>query len=183
MECTYRNLTIRSANADDAALLAAWWNDGTIMAHAGFPDGLGTTAQKVAESLANDTDETRRRLILCEDGAPVGETCYENRGVLDGKRTAEIGIKICVAARQEHGLGRLYLSMLISALFTSGYDRIVLDTQRENHRAHHVYELLGFRRVGIREKSWRDARGNWQDAVDYALEKADFYDFTKEPAR
>lgn len=183
MECAYKNLSIRNASAEDAAILADWWNDGAVMAHAGFPDGLGTTAEKVAKGLESDTDETRRRLILCEDGVPVGEMCYENHGIRDGKKTAEIGIKICIAARQEHGLGRLYLSMLLSALFDRDYDRIVLDTQRENHRAHHVYELLGFRRVGIREKCWKDARGNWQDAVDYALEKVDFHDFTKENAQ
>lgn len=77
-------------------------------------------------------------------------------------------------------MGRLYLSMLLRALFADGYERIVLDTQPENHRAHHVYELLGFRRIGVREKCWRDSHGNWRDAVDYALEKADFHDFTKE---
>ena len=180
MECTYKNLTIRNAVVDDAALLADWWNDGTIMAHAGFPDGLGTTAEKVAKGLESDTGDTRRRLMLCENGTPIGEMCYENHGIRDGKRTAEIGIKICVAARREHGLGRLYLSMLIGALFAFGYERIVLDTQPENHRAHHVYELLGFRRIGVREKCWRDGCGNWRDAVDYALEKADFHDFTKE---
>ena len=46
MEHTYKNLTIRNATVDDAAILADWWNDGTIMAHAGFPDGLGTRQRK-----------------------------------------------------------------------------------------------------------------------------------------
>ena len=39
----YENLTIRQAEVDDAKQLAAWWNDGAVMAHAGFPNGLGTT--------------------------------------------------------------------------------------------------------------------------------------------
>ena len=43
MLITYKNLTIRSAVAEDAPLLAKWWNDGAVMAHAGFPDGTGQT--------------------------------------------------------------------------------------------------------------------------------------------
>ena len=42
------NLTIRNADAADAEQLAAWWNDGSVMAHAGFPLGLGTSAEKIA---------------------------------------------------------------------------------------------------------------------------------------
>ena len=38
---TKDNITIRSATLADAPLLNAWWNDGAVMAHAGFPQGLG----------------------------------------------------------------------------------------------------------------------------------------------
>ena len=43
----YENLTIRQAVAADAKQLAAWWNDGAVMAHAGFPNGLGITEEEV----------------------------------------------------------------------------------------------------------------------------------------
>jgi RimJ/RimL family protein N-acetyltransferase len=39
------NLTIRNATARDAEQLAAWWNNGAVMAHAGFPRGLSTTPE------------------------------------------------------------------------------------------------------------------------------------------
>ena len=38
----YENLTIRPAEIADAKQLACWWNDGAVMAHAGFPNGIGT---------------------------------------------------------------------------------------------------------------------------------------------
>ena len=41
MKIQYENLTIRQAEAADAKQLAAWWNDGAVRAHAGFPNGLG----------------------------------------------------------------------------------------------------------------------------------------------
>lgn len=41
------DLVIRNAAACDASLLCNWWNDGRIMAHAGYPNGLGITEQEV----------------------------------------------------------------------------------------------------------------------------------------
>ena len=35
------NLVIRSVELRDTEKLNAWWNDGEVMAHAGFPNGLG----------------------------------------------------------------------------------------------------------------------------------------------
>lgn len=48
----------------DCEQLAAWWNDGTVMDHAGFPNGLGTSAAEIKKQIADDRDETRRRLII-----------------------------------------------------------------------------------------------------------------------
>lgn len=36
-------LTICDALPADAPLLCRWWNDGKVMEHAGFPQGLGTS--------------------------------------------------------------------------------------------------------------------------------------------
>lgn len=38
----FKNLTIRNAETADSDQLSLWWNDGAVMAHAGFPNGLGT---------------------------------------------------------------------------------------------------------------------------------------------
>ena len=61
------------------------------MAHAGFPNGLGTTPEAIAQGLANDSDETKRRLVVEVDAVPVGEMSCGNIG----NKSAEIGIKIC----------------------------------------------------------------------------------------
>lgn len=163
-------LQIRAATAADAGQLCRWWNDGAVMAHAGFPDGLGTDAEKVARQLAGDSPRGRR-LILEVDGIPVGEANY--RTVAED--TAEIGIKLCDAAYQNHGRGTRFLRLLIRTLFDElGFRRIVLDTNLENKRAQHVYEKLGFRCTGVRTDAWRDQRGRLQTAVDYELLPEDF---------
>lgn len=173
MELKHHNITIRNAVPEDAPLLAAWWNDGAVMAHAGFPNGLGTTADKVAQELAQDSDNTRRRLILLFGQVPIGEMVYRNLG----NQAAEIGIKICKQQYQEKGIGRVALSMLIKHLFRTGYTRILLDTDLNNTRAQHVYEMLGFQKLRVNRNSWQNQLGVWKSSVDYELMMKTFHDF------
>jgi len=172
MYITYNNLTIRNAISTDAEQLCAWWNDGAIMAHAGFPNGVGDTPERIRESLAGDTDDTHRRHIIELTGKPIGEMNYRNKGA----GVAEIGIKICVADEREKGLGTTLLSMFMDVLFRHlGYDKVILDTNVKNPRAQHVYEhKLGFRNLGVRENSWTDQLGTLQSSIDYELLKADW---------
>lgn len=169
----HQKITIRDAVGEDAPLLARWWNDGRVMAHAGFPKGLGTSPEKNAADLARDSDEKRRRLILLWEDIPIGEMVYRNLG----NETADIGIKICEEAYQEKGIGRVALSMLIQNLFDSGYTKIVLDTNLNNTRAQHVYEKLGFQKLCVNVNCWRNQLGRWESSVDYALTMDNFVNF------
>ena len=169
MELKYDDICLRDAVAADAAQLTAWWNDGSVMAHAGFPNGLGITEEKVIAGLGNG------RLVMEENGRLIGEACY--RKVVEG--VAEIGIKICEIDCQNRGLGRIILSMLIDYLFEKGFKKIVLDTNLTNTRAQHVYESLGFQKLRINYDSWTDQLGNKQSAVDYELTEKRFVDYRK----
>ena len=164
------NLVIRNAVATDAEQLCTWWNDGKVMAHAGFPNGINITATEICDSLVNDSDETHRRHIIELNGKPIGEMNYRNKG----NKTAEIGIKICDFTQHGKGLGTILLSMFIDALFNIyGYEKIILDTNTNNKRAQHIYEKkLGFKIVGVREQAWRDQLGEMQSFIDYELDKA-----------
>ena len=163
----YENLTIRQAEVADAKQLAAWWNDGAVMAHAGFPNGLGTTEEVIIERFCNGF------LVVEESDRLIGECNYHNAS--DG--VVEIGIKICETDRQNRGVGRKVLSMLISWLFRNGYSKIVLDTNLTNTRAQHVYESLGFRKVRTNIDSWKDQFGRLQSSVDYELVEKDFVSY------
>ena len=171
----YKNLTIRNATVEDADLLSLWWNDGKIMAHAGFPNGTGETSYQIAERLKRDTDEDRR-LIIELDKRPIGEMNYGK----DGENTVEIGSKICDFSEHDKGYGKILLSMLISSLFKDmGYKKIILDTNMNNKRAQHVYEELGFKKVRVRENSWKNQLGELQTSVDYEMYQEDFVNFAK----
>ena len=97
---------------------------------------------------------------------------------VDGDGVAEIGIKICEVDCQNRGLGRIILSMLIRYLFDNGFEKIVLDTNLNNLRAQHVYEMLGFRKVRTNIDSWTDQLGRKQSSVDYELVERDFVDYS-----
>ena len=175
MRVQYQDMLLRNAEEKDAAQLAAWWNDGAVMAHAGFPLGLGITPEKIASDLSSDSDGTRRRMILEYREKPIGEMSFR----ILPDRSAEIGIKICEAVYQERGIGRMALSMLIGSLFRQGCGKIILDTNLNNTRAQHVYELLGFQKTAVRRDAWTDQLGRLQSAVDYELTPEHFTDYTR----
>ncbi len=171
---TYDQLAIRGVMPSDASLLSAWWNDGRIMDHAGFPYGTGETPTQIQEKISMEEDGIRRRFIIEYRTIPIGEMNY--RMIVPG--TAEIGIDICNATYQDRGLGRITLSLLFRELFEKyGFDRIILDTNLKNERAQHVYESLGFKRIRTRPNAYLNQDNVWQTAIDYALKKEDFISF------
>ena len=174
MERRYNGILIRNATVRDAEQLCHWWNDGAVMAHAGFPRGLGTTAERIADQIREETDETTRRHMICLDGDAIGEMCYRDLGA----GTCEIGIKICEPAKQNRGLGKVVLSLFIEGLFHElGFEKIVLDTNLRNTRAQHVYEQLGFQRAATHMDAWRDQLGDLQSTVDYELTETQFVSY------
>ena len=166
-------LSIRRANIEDASILCEWWNDGNVMAHAGFPCGLMTSVDKIKELFKNPT---QNRLIIELNKKPIGEMSYKE--VSSG--VVEIGIKICDFSKQNQGYGSRYLKLLIDFLFNVlNYSKIILDTNINNLRAQHVYEKLGFKKVNVRYNSWVNQIGEVQSAVDYELIKIDYYKTSK----
>lgn len=158
-------LTIRDALPADAPLLCRWWNDGKVMEHAGFPQGLGTSVEKITQKFL-EPDNRTHLLIIESEGLPIGEMNWRR----EESDHAEIGIKICESDRQEKGFGSRLIAMLCRDLFANrGIARITLNTMLENQRAQYVYEKLGFVKTGVRENCWRDQTGKLRTAVDYQL--------------
>ncbi|MFN2216406.1 MAG: GNAT family N-acetyltransferase [Anaerolineales bacterium] len=161
------SLSIRNAGPDDAGLLCSWWNDGKVMAHAGYPNGIGISKAEALELLEKDND-LQRRLILELENEPIGEMNYRTLE----ERTAEIGIKICDFDQQNKGYGSEFLRMLMDYLFVKkGYSKVILDTNLKNERAQLVYERLGFQKVRTNINKWRDQLGEMQSSVDYEMTK------------
>ena len=176
MKIEQENLLIRSAVATDAAILTTWWNDGEIMAHAGFPNGLGQTIERTLQQIGKNANGLSQLCIIEIDSTRVGEMSYR---IAD--HAAEIGIKICDASYQNKGYGSRLLSMLIDYLFldealnqSACIDRILLDTNLLNTRAQHVYEKIGFQKKAVNRDAWQNQLGVWQSSVDYELRRIDY---------
>lgn len=167
-----KNLTIRDAVSSDAPILCGWWNDGKVMAHAGFPKGLNTSVLEVRRQIA-ESNSRFRLLIIEADGIPIGEMNYR----LIDPQTAEIGIKICDFSSQGKGFGTILIKMLLKYLFEQlNLERVCLDTNFKNVRAQHIYEKCGFKKVRVNKDSWRDQLGDWQTSVDYEMTKKDYFE-------
>lgn len=172
MELKSDGITVRLASLKDAASLYRWWNDGEIMAHAGFPLGLGVSEEEIAEQIKRNSQENSLLIVELNE-KPVGEMNYR---FLNSKK-AEIGIKICESVYQNRGAGSKALKLLIHYLFVErGCSKIVLDTNVQNLRAQHVYKKLGFAEAGRRMDCWKDQMGRLQSAVDFELLRKNYHE-------
>jgi RimJ/RimL family protein N-acetyltransferase len=161
MELRQDNLLIRYAVKNDAKILCNWWNDGKIMAHVGFPNGLSTSVEIIEKQISEETNETIRRFIIEIDNEPSGEMNYKNRK----NNIANIGIKICVENKLEKGYGKKLLNLFINYLFKElNYEQITINTYLNNKRAQYVYEKIGFIQIKTDE-----------NIVYYELSKQKYY--------
>ena len=82
MLITQDNLTIRSAEVRDAQILTDWWNDGAVMAHAGFPNGLGQTVEETLRQIKRNETHLSQRCIIEIDGTKVYDRPVDYDGYL-----------------------------------------------------------------------------------------------------
>ncbi len=141
------NITIRQANADDAAILAALhgasfqpsWDEAAMVGL------LGKNAVAV--------------LVSC--GSKVVGFALSRVAATE----AEL-LSIAISPRMRNqGLGRALLSALNADLKERGVDTLFLDVASDNAAATHLYESFGFSRLGLRKKYY----ANGADALTYSL--------------
>jgi Acetyltransferases, including N-acetylases of ribosomal proteins len=163
------DLVIRQTTSEDIEILCNWWSDGKVMTHAGFPNGVHTDVNVLMKRIENGSDADRILIIEIGDKR-VGEMSYRTNDCV-----SEIGIKICDFSYQEKGYGTKALNMLIRYLFNEiKVNKVILDTNLNNARAQHVYEKIGFRKLGVHIDSWTNQLGVLQSFVDYEMMKEDF---------
>jgi len=172
------DIVIRSAVAGDAVLLKNWWNDGSVMEHAGFPKGLGTTTGEVLDRIAVNKESIGKFCVIEIDGKAVGELNYK---IKEG--IAYPGWKICEKDYQNKGYGTRIILMLLEFIFTdkklnsSGVINCIRwDTMLENVRAQHVYEnKIGAAKTAVVKNAWKGQLGVLRTAVNYEITREAFY--------
>ena len=173
------NIVIRSANLKDAEILNRWWNDGSVMEHAGFPNGLGQSMEETIECVKRNEGRISQLCIIEIDGKPVGELDYN----ITGNDTVYPGWKICEKEYQNKGYGTVIISTLFDFIFTDEkinsvckVNKIEWDTTLENKRAQYVYEnKIKAVKKDVLKNNWKDQIGNWRTAVVYEISREKFY--------
>mgnify|MGYP001254207971 CR=1 FL=1 len=169
------NIRLRSANLDDSNILNQWWNDGAVMDHAGFPNGLGQSLEETKESILRFSSPSELMMIEI-DGVLVGGANYEIKGNI-----AYPGWKICDSSYQNKGYGTQVIKMIFHHLFSCEnlkIEKIKWDTLLENDRAQHIYEeKLKARKINVIENAFVDQLGRKRTAVEYELCKEEFYSY------
>lgn len=95
------NIIIRSATSDDAIHLNKWWNDGKVMEHAGFPNGIGESLDDTVANIKSWEGKLSQLCIIEIDGKPVGELNYK----IKDDNAVYPGWKICDLNYQDKGYG------------------------------------------------------------------------------
>lgn len=177
------NIVIRSATMDDATQLNKWWNDGSVMEHAGFPNGLRESLEDTRSNIRNYEGKVSQLCIIEIDGKPVGELNYRIKD-----NNVYPGWKICDSRYQNQGYGSTIIKMLLEFIFTDEainsnlpIEKIIWDTMVENRRAQYVYEnKIGARKTGVEENIWKDQLGKWRSTANYEITREEFFDISNE---
>jgi aminoglycoside 6'-N-acetyltransferase len=129
--------------------VARWWPDIAVA--------------ELAEKAAGEEDDTVA-LAVEREGRVVGMIQFHEETTPDFRHA---GIDIFLATEcHGQGLGADAVRTLARHLFEErGHHRVTIDPAAANGRAIRSYERVGFRRVGIMRRYWRDPAGEWQDGL------------------
>jgi aminoglycoside 6'-N-acetyltransferase len=118
---------------------------------------------RIGEELAA-TEEGSVRLTVEAGGEIVGMIQFHEETEPDFRHA---GIDVFLATKcHGQGLGADAVRTVARHLFEErGHHRVTIDPAAANERAIRCYERVGFRRVGILRRYWRDPAGEWQDGL------------------
>lgn len=172
MDLEYKDLKIRKTSLEDAGLLLNWWNDGSVMAFAGYPDGKKTKEVIIRHYIDHDTKHYRH--IIEYKGEPIGEINYRDTN----DQAASLSVMIAEEGWQNKGLGKIILSLFIDVLFRDyGFKKINIETFKSNPRSIHVAESLGFKKLKDYQDNRHDTRGKPMSTIEYQLIEDDFISY------
>lgn len=137
------DIRIKETSLDDLENVARLWNDGEVMFYVGFPEGLGTNAEKLEKWLKWAVSKPNRcHYSVYADGIGYcGETFYE---VDEKYKLSALDIKLFKESRGK-GIAYKALSFAIEQAFNEGGAEVVyVDPVLENKKAWALYEKLGF---------------------------------------
>lgn len=140
---------IRPTTIDDLPDLARLWNDGEVMAHVGLPHGLGVDVAHLRQWWQQVQDQPGRQHFTIS-AEPLGYCGEAHYAVRTEGGPASVDIKLLAHARG-HGIATAGLARALDEVLGTEAGgrpglatRAYVDPQRDNLRAHRLYDRLGF---------------------------------------
>ena len=155
-------LTTRPATREDAAAIAAIYNEGIADRVATF-ETEPRTAEQIAGQLT-DKGERYPTVVVERDGRVIAWAsagAYRTRPAYAG--VAEHSVYVARGARGT-GAGRAALNALCDVYAARGFWKLVSRIFPENAASLGLHEACGFRVVGVYERHGKLA-GDWRDCV------------------
>lgn len=153
-------MTARPATPDDAAAIAAIYNQG-------IEDRVATfeTRSRTADDIRAWFTGRHPIIVVADEHARVVAFAatfpYRTRACYAG--VAETSVYVARAARGR-GAGRVALQALIDAARNAGFWKLLSRIFPENHASRALVRSVGFREVGVYERHGR-LDGKWRDVV------------------
>ncbi len=136
-------IDIRETSKEDIPHIVRLWNDGDVMRHVGFPEGLGVTEETLIENWLPvvNADAKRKHYSLYHD--EIGY-CGEAHYRVDPGGNAALDIKLFKKARGK-GIAYQGLKHAVGHAFSEGNAKMAyVDPHKDNGKALALYEKLGF---------------------------------------
>jgi RimJ/RimL family protein N-acetyltransferase len=174
-------ISIRPLEPGDEEYLYRWWNDGSVMAPAGWFYGKLQGKEAIRDLVAGqksdgETLERERRFIVCKRGSmePIGEAGYSNWDARNQK--AGLDLRIYEGDEQEKAYGLDALYHFVDFLFRYlNLNKLELTTLSDDKSAVDMYHRMGFQDIGISRQARFDARsGGFSDLVCMDLLRGDW---------
>ncbi len=112
-------------------------------------------------------------LVIEQSVDAIGVVAFQEGNVRE-YRSAAIDIAL-LSTSVGGGLGTESMRLLADWLFRErGHHRLTIDPALHNERAIHVYEKIGYRRIGVARDYEQSSDGTWHDNLLMDMLEADF---------
>ena len=164
-------VSLRPAEPGDLDFLVALANDETVEPFLGLRQPRG--AEDLAEEIERTAAEPGRfgRLVLEEDGRPVGSVTWE----LANEPSSIVRLERLAVVPDARGRGvalEASQALVRHLLVDRGFHRLELEVYGFNDAALKLAERVGYVREGVKRKAYR-RHGRWNDAVLLSLLRED----------
>ncbi len=159
---------------DDAQLYVKWFNDEIISINMGI-DTKVMTMKSGLEWLKKNQNEYSFGIVLKEGDELIGHICLSSVDLIH--KNACLKVFVGEDDKRGHGYGKEAIKLMLEYGFDNlNLNNIMLKVYSFNVKAVKLYESLGFKKFGVRHKSYC-FKDRFYDEIYLEILKSEYKDF------